>query len=125
MKVPYNQNYWQALHLAIYSKNAIGGILHWQFWVLYGKKFMVAVYMAYIKIGNHYTIRQTAKLKWPPNILVVRYIVMCYSYEWSQDLLYYNGLITLGINQINQKLSQAIASHFLQITIATSIQTLL
>ena len=23
MKVPYNQNYWQALNLAIYSKNAI------------------------------------------------------------------------------------------------------
>ena len=29
--------------------------------------------MAYIKFGDHYTIRQTAKLKWPPNILVIRY----------------------------------------------------
>ena len=41
--IPYNQNYWWALYLAIYSKNAIDGILNWQFWVFYGKKSMVIV----------------------------------------------------------------------------------
>ena len=28
--IPYNQNYWQALYLVIYSKNVIDGILNWQ-----------------------------------------------------------------------------------------------
>ena len=30
LAIPYNQNYWQALYLAIYSKNAIDGILNWR-----------------------------------------------------------------------------------------------
>ena len=30
--------------------------------------------MVYIKFGDHYAIHQTAKLQWPPNILVVRYL---------------------------------------------------
>ena len=30
-KVAYNQNYWRALYLAIYSKNAIDEILNWRF----------------------------------------------------------------------------------------------
>ena len=59
--VPYNQNYWRALYLAIYSKIAIDRILNWQFCVLYGKKSMVIVLMAYIKFGDHYMIFQTTK----------------------------------------------------------------
>ena len=41
ISIPYNQNYWQALYLTIYSKNAIDRILHWQFWVLCGNIPMV------------------------------------------------------------------------------------
>ena len=54
---PYNQNYRRALYLAICSKNTINGIINWRFWVLYGKKLMLAVY---IKIDDHYVIRQAA-----------------------------------------------------------------
>ena len=43
IEVPYNQDYWWALYLTIYSKNAIDGILNWWFWLLYGKKSMVIV----------------------------------------------------------------------------------
>ena len=31
--------------------------------------------MTHIKYGDHHTIRQTAKLKWLPNILVIQYVV--------------------------------------------------
>ena len=37
--------------------------------------------MVYIKFGNCYMIRQNAKLKWPPNILVIRYM-LCMVYEY-------------------------------------------
>ena len=42
-KLPYNQNYWQVLYLAICSKNAIDRVLNGRFCILYGKKPMLAV----------------------------------------------------------------------------------
>ena len=41
--IPYNQSYWRALHLAIYSKMAIDRILNWWFCILYRKKSMVII----------------------------------------------------------------------------------
>ena len=41
--IPHNQNYWWASYLAIYSENAIEGILNWRFWLLYGKNSMVII----------------------------------------------------------------------------------
>ena len=64
-----------SLYLVIYTKNAIDRILNLWFWVLHWKKSMIIVYMVYIKFGNNYIIRQTTKLKWPPNILVILYAI--------------------------------------------------
>ena len=67
MYILYNQNYWWALYLMIY---------YWRDFKLTTLRREIHCYSlnGYIKFGCRYTICQTAKLKWPPNILVVQYI---------------------------------------------------
>ena len=43
--------------------------------------------MAYIKSGNRYIIRQTAKLVWPPNILVSYMVLQLASYLFTYAII--------------------------------------
>ena len=83
----YNQNYWWALYLAIYSKNSIDETLNWRFWVLYGKKSMIhgihQIWQSLYNLPNRQS-KMTTKYsgwlygmwpyKWQPAYLVHTYI---------------------------------------------------